>query len=154
MASFYTNETKGRGDQPPRLLGNEAYGGRERVFRATIPLDAPPTSNTAAGTQIASGDTVVLCTRPAGMRFAGGTLVSSVSLGTAQIAVGVAGTPAKYRAAATFTAVDTPTPFGPAARFADDAPSADEEIILTVSVAALPNTAGAKLVVDLYFAGP
>lgn len=69
-------------------------------------------------------------------------------------AVGVAGTPAKYRAAATFTAVDTPTPFGPAARFADDAPSADEEIILTVSVAALPNTAGAKLVVDLYFAGP
>ncbi len=156
MATFYTSENKQYGDTGfPRPPGNEAYGGRERTFRATIPLDAPPTNSAGGvGTVITTSDTVVLAKVPPGWRFAGGKITSSVSLGTSTIAIGIAGTTGKYRAAAVFTAVDTPTLFGPAARMADAPLTAEETIFMTVAVASLPNTAGAKLVIDLYFVGP
>jgi len=154
MPTFYSNEMRGVADVPRNLVGNEALGGRVRVFRATIPLDAPNLNSTSAGTVITSADPVVLARVPAGYRFAGGELVSSVSLGTSTVAIGIAGTTGKYRAAAVFTAVDTPTNFGTALGFADPPLAAEEEIIMTTATASLPTTAGARLVVDLYFVGP
>lgn len=153
MANFYTKENKSIGDVPARQPGDEGYGGRPRVYRATIPLDAPPINSSSNGAVIANGDTVTLFRVPPGMRFRKGTLTSSVSLGTSTIAIGVAGTPAKYKAAAVFTAVDTPTMFGEALDMAADAALADETVIMTVAVANLPTTAGARLIVDMEFVG-
>lgn len=156
MTVYYANEQAQRADVPPRLPGNEGVGGRSRWYRATIPLDAPKINSTATGAPwgVTTSDTVVLFTRPPGMRFCRGFVTSSVSLGTSTIAIGVSGTPAKYKAAATFTAVDTPTAFGVATQMAAAATAASEDVILTVAAAALPTTAGAVLVIDMEFIGP
>ncbi|TDQ82508.1 hypothetical protein A8950_2331 [Dongia mobilis] len=100
--------------------------GRVRCFNEKVTLAAQPTS-----------DIIEVARLPKGARVLYGLLASTVSLGSATLAVGIAGTPAKYRAAATFTAVDTPTLFGPAANIGE--PLANEEIvILTPAAAALP----------------
>lgn len=154
MTTFYTVENKTLGNTPPQPAGNEAANGRMRMYRATIPLDAPPTSSTTAGSGITTSDTVVLARRPAGWRFAGGEITSSVSLGTSTISIGTAASTAKYKAAAVFTATDTPTPFGKASAMAEAALNTDETIILTTATANLPTTAGAVLVIDMLFVGP
>lgn len=154
MAKFYTVETQFSGDNPPRAPGNEALGGRKRVYRATINLDAPKLSSSQNGTVITTADTVSLARVPAGMRFVRGAITSSVSLGTSTISIGNASDAAKYRAAAVHTAVDTPTMFGKASAMALAAAGADEEVLLTVATANLPNGANNVLVVDLEFAGP
>jgi hypothetical protein len=154
MATFYSSETRQRGDATPRPVGNAALNQRERVFRATIPLDAPPLNATSTGTVIASGDIISLFRVPAGARFISGSINSSVSLGTSTVAIGTAGNPGKYRAAAVFTAVDTPTVFATAAAQAAGELQADEEIIVTVAAANFPNTASAKLVIDMRYAAP
>lgn len=130
------------------LLSGGVVGGNVRRYRAVVTLAAQ-----AAGAY-------ALVTLPPGHTFAYGVVTSSVSLGTSTIAVGIAGSAAKYKAAAVFTAVDTPTLFGNAA--AVGAASAltstvgsspkgtgvDEAVILTVAAAALP--ASGTLVVDIY----
>lgn len=154
MAKFYSTETRSLGNVPQNPPGDAAYGGRGRIFRATIALDAPALSGSTAGTVVTAADTVVLGIRPAGTRFIGGKITSSVSLGTSTIAIGTAAAPAKYKAAAVFTSVDTPVLFGLASAMAAVETDSDEEIILTTAVASLPTTAGAKLVIDLEFAAP
>lgn len=154
MATFYSSETRQRGDGTPRPVGNAALNQRERVFRATIPLDAPPLSASTTGTVISAGDIISLFRVPAGTRFISGSINCSVSLGTATVAIGTAGNPGKYRAAAVFTTPDTPTSFATAAAQAAGELQADEEIIVTVATAALPNTANAKLVIDLRYSAP
>lgn len=154
MARFYTIEDQQIGNVPPGAPGNEAYGGRKRLFRATINLDAPKLSSSQNGAQITTADTVLLARIPAGMRFVGGCITSSISLGLATIAIGNATTPGKYRAAAAHTAVDTPTSFGLASARAAAASGADEDVILTVAAASLPNTAGGLLIIDLEFVAP
>lgn len=154
MTVYYANEQAQRADVPPRLPGNEGVGGRIRGFRATIPLDAPKTSSTANGAGITTSDTVVLFTIPPGYRFWRGFVNASVSLGTSTVAVGNASSTGKYRAAATFTQADTPLQFAQASAQAAAASTASEEVIMTVAVASLPTTAGAKLVVDMEFIGP
>ena len=112
---------------------------RVRAFQATVTL---------AGQ--ASGDDVTLFQLPAGFRPAYGTLASSVSLGSAQIAIGKAGATGKYRAAATFATPDSPALFGALA--ATSGPLGEtENAILTVSTAALP--ASGTLVIRLYGTG-
>lgn len=154
MPTFYSNEMRGVADFPRNIPGNDAFGGRLRVYRATIPLDAPNLTSTTAGTVVTAADPVVLARVPNGYRFLRGVITSSVSLGTSTVAIGIAGATGKYRTAAVFTATDTPTDFGNTAALAAGPITADEEIIMTTAVASLPNTAGARLVVDLYFAGP
>ena len=63
------------------------------------------------------------------------------------------GDAAKYRSAAVFTAVDTPTFFGKAigATGLQIPLPAEEEIVVTIAVAALPSSG--TWVVDLYFSG-
>jgi len=74
---------------------------------------------------------------PAGAVPLVGILTSTVSLGTSTIAIGITGTTGKYRAAAVFTAVDTPTLFG-VASVMGQALTAAEQLLMTVAVAALP----------------
>ena len=140
MAQTYATEVAGLGTTPVTNSNGAVQGGRIRRFRATIALASQ-----------ADGDTVVLAQVPAGYAFAYGILNASATLGTSTIAVGVAGTAAKYRAAAVFTAA-APTLFG-VSTAADDAPlAAQEVVILTNTTAALP--ASGTLIVDLYFSAP
>jgi hypothetical protein len=142
MAQTYSVECAGI-DFVPSIKPSaiSAYHARLRRFRATVTLASQ-----------ASGDTVVLADIPSGFVFAGGEMVSSVSLGSSTVALGNASAAGKYRAAAVFTAVDTPTPFGPATAFSGAASTATERVLLTVGTATLP--ASGTLVVDLYFSHP
>ena len=105
------------------------------------------------GTQT-TADTIVIGELPAGATFAFGMLTSSVTLGTSTIAVGITGATGKYRAAAVFTAVDTPTLFGTNATVGADDPalSANETVFITIAVASLP--ASGTLIVDLFYSYP
>jgi hypothetical protein len=100
--------------------------GRVRVFNEKVTLASQPTS-----------DIVEVARLPKGARVLYGILNSTVSLGSATLAIGVAGNAGKYRAGAVFTAVDTPTLFTPAT-VAGDALTAEEIVILTIGTAALP----------------
>ena len=142
MAQTYSVELAGVGSLPvvkPSALS--AYGARVKRFRATVPLTAQNV-----------GDTVVLGLIPAGHIFAGVELVTDTSLGTSTVSVGISGTPAKYVAAQTLTAVNAPSPQGLVAQLIAGALTAQETIILTVATAALP--ASGNLLVDMYFSHP
>jgi hypothetical protein len=95
---------------------------------------------------------IVLARVPAGYRFAYGIINASATMGaSAQVAIGVAGATGKYRAAAVFTAA-APTLFGVSTAADDDALTAEETVLLTISVAALPGSGTAY--VDLYYSAP
>ncbi|MBX9697870.1 MAG: hypothetical protein K2X74_00480 [Acetobacteraceae bacterium] len=75
---------------------------------------------------------------PRGARVLGLILNSSVTLGgIATIAIGIAGAAGKYRAAATYTPVDTLTLVGLNAALLVPL-AAEEQILLTVAAASLP----------------
>lgn len=87
---------------------------------------------------------------PRGARVLFLVLNASVSMGgTATLAIGIAGATGKYRAAATFTAVSTPTLVGLNATVGEPL-LADEQILLTVAAAALP--ASGRLVLSFVYA--
>ena len=143
MAETYSTEVAGQYATPSTKSDGGVVGGRLRRFRATVGMDGQ-----------AIADTVVLANIPPGHTFAYGVITASATLGaTATIAIGVDGTPAKYRAAATFTSANTPTLFGTAAGVSADALTDGEEVILTVAAAALPDSTG-YFVVDLYYSAP
>ncbi|MBV5325382.1 MAG: hypothetical protein J0626_08995 [Rhodospirillaceae bacterium] len=127
MATQYgTQMGRLRNSAPVDLpLAGDVHG-RVRVFNEKVVLAAQPTS-----------DIIEVARLPKGARVLYGLLDSTVSLGSATLAVGIAGTTAKYRAAAVFTAVDTPTLFGPAA-VAGEPLASEEIVILTIAAAALP----------------
>jgi hypothetical protein len=103
-------------------------GGRLRVFNEKITLAGQTTA-----------DTIQVAKLPRGARVLFGILVTSVSLGSSTIAIGVTGTAAKYRAAATFGTADAPTLFGVAANVGE--PLANEEtVFITIGTAALPGS--------------
>jgi len=129
------------------LPSGGVVGGRVRRFRTVVTL-ASQAEGTYPAVRI-----------PPGHTFAYGILTSSVSLGSSTVAIGIAGTTGKYRAAAVHTAT-TPTFFGTAAAAGGNPTSGkvgsspkgtgtDEDVILTVAAAALPSSG--TLVVDLYF---
>jgi hypothetical protein len=120
------------------------YGARLKRLRSTVTLAGQLTT-----------DTLLLGNLPAGAVFAYGMLTSSASLGSSTLAIGYAGTTGAYRAAATFTSTDTPTPFGvtatgPAA--SDAGTSTETPVIGTIGAATLPSSG--TLVVDLYYSIP
>jgi hypothetical protein len=140
MAQGYSAETLGVLDgtlNPAAKTDGRLEGARMRSYRAVLDLSQATVAKN-------NGDTNVLCRLPRGQRVIKGIITSSVSLATATVAIGNAGTPGKYRAAAVFTATDTPTAFGVATSL-DDAPlTAFEDVIMTIGTAALP---GAGIVV-------
>lgn len=100
-------------------------GGTLRVFNEEVTLAAQ-----------AIADTIEVAKLPKGAIPLYGVIVSSVTLVTAQLAIGIVGTTGKYRAAAVLTAL-TPEVFG-ASGGIGEALSAEETVIITVSAAALP----------------
>lgn len=147
MPAYLSTELGGSANQTAAPVGYKprasVYHAKLKRLRATFTLATQTTS-----------DTLVIGTLPAGATFAYGVLTSSVTLGTSTVAIGITGTTGKYRAAAVFTAVDTPTMFGLAAQAgaSDPALSADEQVFATIAVASLP--ASGTLVVDLYYSMP
>jgi hypothetical protein len=141
MPNTFAPEVAGLGTTPTGKSNGGVQGGRLRRFRATVPFAAQ-----------AAADTITLANVPAGYTFAYGMVNASATFGaSATVAIGVAGTPAKYRAAATHTAT-VPTLFGLFSA-ADDVPLAEAEtVIMTIAVASLPGSGSA--VVDLYFSAP
>lgn len=140
MATFYPLELIGISDVsvPTRKLDGRVDMAGLRRRRRTITLASQ-----------ASGDVCAIVHIPEGAAFAFAVGNTDTSLGTATIAIGVAGTPAKYKAAATFTATDTPTMWGKAAAQAlTPNGNAPEAVILTIGAAAFP--ASGTLVIDIY----
>jgi hypothetical protein len=147
MAAYLSTELGGSANQTSAPVGYKpratVYGGRLKRLRGSFTLNTQTTS-----------DTLVVGNLPAGATFAFGLLTSSASLSTATVAIGIAGTTGKYRAAAVFTATDTPTLFGTAATVgaADPALTAEEQVIVTIATASLP--ASGTFVVDLFYSMP
>jgi hypothetical protein len=142
MPNTYATEVAGIDSVPSVNSNGGIQGGRLRRFRATIPF-----------TGQAAADTITLARVPAGYTFAYGVINATATLGaSATIAIGAAGATGKYRAAAVQTATG-PVMFGVAAAVAGAALTADETVIATIAVAALP-TSAEYAVVDLYFSAP
>ena len=146
MAAYLSPDLTGSANQTSVPTGFKpaatVYGARVKRLRGSFTLATQTTS-----------DTLVIGSLPAGSTFAYGKITASVSLGTSTIAVGVTGTTGKYRAAAVFTTVDTPTDFGNATTVASATPlAAEEQVFVTIATASLP--ASGTLVVDLYYSIP
>jgi hypothetical protein len=87
---------------------------------------------------------------PAGARVLTMFMNASVTMGaSATIAIGIAGTVGKYRAAATYTAADTFSLFSINAA-TGVALATEEQIIMTVGVASLP--ASGRLLIGFFYA--
>lgn len=138
MTVFYSTELASITATPVVKAASAAYGARLIRFRASITLNTQTTS-----------DTIVVAVVPAGYAFAFGVLCTDTSLSTATIAIGITGTTGLYRAAAVFTATNTPTLFGTAASLVQATLTADQTIFITIATASLP--ASGQLVVDMYF---
>lgn len=142
MAETYAKEISGVDSVPSTKSDGGLQGGRVRRFRASVDM-----------AEQGIADTIVLADVPPGYAFAYGVVTASATLGAAAtLAIGVAGTAAKYRAAAVFTTANTPTLFGTAAGVSADALEKGERVIATIGVAALP--AAGNFVVDLYYSAP
>jgi len=141
MTVFYANELAPRNAVPVGQVDGAVVNSHVRGHRATITLAAQTTS-----------DTIVVALPNAGDSFLFGVLTSDTSLGSSTVAIGNATTAGKYRAAAVFTATNTPTLFGAftaAAGTYTKLPLA-ETVFITIAAANLP--ASGTLVVDMYFA--
>tara|TARA_R110000803_G_scaffold66166_2_gene127493 strand:+ start:2760 stop:3185 length:426 start_codon:yes stop_codon:yes gene_type:complete len=138
MTVLYSAEMDGLlNSVPVSLPSGGIVDGNVRVKRATITLATQTTS-----------DTIVIAKAKAGESFLYGVVNSSATLGSsATIAIGVTGTVAKYKAAATHTSANVPTLFGVNAAVATIA--TEEEIFITIASASLPGSG--TLVVDMYF---
>jgi hypothetical protein len=129
MTVYYGTQMNGlRNAVPQSLPAVSDVHGRVRVFNETVTLASQTTS-----------DTIEVAKLPKGARVLYGMLISTVSLGTATVAVGISGTTGKYRAAATFSATDTPTLFGVAANVGQ-ALAAEEIVFITIGTASLPSS--------------
>lgn len=83
---------------------------------------------------------------PKGARGVRHRVIVSATLGASTLSLGIAGTAAKYSAAATYTSANTPVTIAKAANVAAEL-AADEDQFLTVGAAALPND-GTIIVVE------
>lgn len=129
MATGYSAEATGVLDGtlvPDGKSDGRVVNAKKRVFVATFDLSL-------TNVKKANGDINVCFRIPRGYKPLLGWLLASATMGAnATIAVGTAAVPAKYRAAATFTTANVPTPFMLSSA-ADDAPLTDyEDVIITV----------------------
>lgn len=141
MARSYSRETNGviGVANPIKALGN-VYDASLKRMRAVVDYDGQ-----------AAADDIVLGMLPVGAVFAYGVLTATATAGgAATIAIGTTGATGKYRAAATFTAANTPTMFGLAAGAAMAPLTAPELLLATIAAASLPNSTD-YLVIDIYY---
>jgi hypothetical protein len=114
---------------------------------ATVPRNYPPQSAVSAKKRSSievfnyASDAVgvynISAPIPSGARILAVELNTTVSTGTATLAIGIVGTAGKYRAAAALTTPDQWVQANPAAVIGDVL-TADEQLIMTVAAAALP----------------
>lgn len=156
MPLLYSQQLAGQASRPIIKPTDPAYGSRNFRFRSVINLAAVATGTFgSAQAGISTTDWAMLAIIPAGYVFGFGIITSSVTLSTAVVAIGTSPTHAsngQLRAAGTFTAVDTPTLFGPASAQAAAAYTTDTPIYLTAATAAVPSSG--TLVIDLYYSKP
>lgn len=119
------------------LLNPSARGGRVRVATGTLTYDTQ-----AAGSN--SFDTALKL--PVGATVVGGLISTSVTTGSATVALGITGSTAKYKAAAAVTATTSAEIAIPHAGLLADALTAEEEIIVTSASATLPASGTLKVV--------
>jgi hypothetical protein len=136
MTVYYATELAPRNTVPVGQVDGSVVNGHVRVHRATITLASQTTS-----------DTIVIGLPNIGDSFLYGVITTDTSLGSSTVAIGITGTTAKYKAAATFTATDTPTLFGKASALTKL--TAAETIFISIGAATFPSSG--TLVVDLYF---
>lgn len=139
MADLFSTETAGLFSRPVVKASAGAYGGRMRRYRASITLAAQATT-----------DNILVAILPNGSIFMAGWITASVSLATSVVAIGtnkVHASNGQYRAAATYTVVDTPTVFGLTAAISAAAVTSDTPVYLTIATAALPGAG--TMVVDI-----
>lgn len=141
MATTFAWPYSGYSAQPYQLpQPQNVYNVNTKKFRAVVTLASQ-----------ASGDTIKLFKLPKNTVPVMGILLSDTSLSTATLAIGISGTTGKYRAAATFTATNTPTTFMVATANITTGQvvplAADEEVIATIATAALPSSG--TLIVDM-----
>jgi hypothetical protein len=141
MTVFYSAELAGIASLPVVKPSASAYAARLRRYRAAITLAAQATT-----------DTIFVAFLPSGDDFAFGMMYTSVSLATSTVAIGIVGTTGKYRVAATFTTVDTPTTFGTTAQNIAPGLTAEDQVFITIAVAALPGAG--SLSVEHYTSRP
>lgn len=114
---------------------------------ATVPRTYPPVSAVGGKTRTslevfnyatdAQGAYNIGPAIPAGARILSVELNTSVSTGSATLAIGIAGTAGKYRAAAALTTADTWVQANLTAAVTDVL-AADEQLVMTVAAATLP----------------
>lgn len=140
MTIWYSQELTGIDSLPVVKPAASQYGGGVYVYEASILL---------ASQQIA--DTIVVGQVPAGGQYLYSILNTDTSLGSATISIGTAATPAKYRALATLTGVNTPVLQQLVAPSLNgQSLTATERQIITIAVAALP--ASGNLLYQAYWA--
>jgi len=141
MANSFSRETAASlGTSNYSKSDGRHHQAKLKRIRATVDYDGQ-----------AIGDTITLGKLPPGATFAYGIITASASFGaTATLAIGVTGDATAFRAAALFTAVDTPTLFGIAADIAADPFTEEKTLIATVGAAAAPNSAD-FLVIDIFY---
>lgn len=118
-------------------LNPSARAGRVRVASGTLTYDSQ-----TAGTN--SFDSALKL--PIGATVVGGTISTSVTTGSATIALGITGSTAKYKAAAAVTATASAEIAIPHAALLADALTAEEEIVVTHASASLPSSGTLKVV--------
>lgn len=120
-----------RGTQMTKVAADQVFdpgfvNGTVRCFVEQVTLNSQTTS-----------DTIEVARLPKGAKVLFGVIETDTSLGTSTVAIGITSTTGKYRAAATFTATDTPTLFGVGAGLGT-ALTAEETVFITIGTASLP----------------
>jgi hypothetical protein len=132
---YGTQMAKLRNSTPVQLPAVSDVHGRVRVFNETVTLATQTTS-----------DTIEIARLPKDARVLYGVLNTDTSLGSSTVAIGIAGSTGKYRAAATFTATNTPTLFGVNAGVGV-ALAAEEIVFITIAAANFPGSGTLKAMI-------
>lgn len=139
MAVLYaTNATNAFNTNPPVKGGPETGGGSVRVLRDTVTYATQTTSDTIVlgGKKLPIGATVLYV-----------TMQTTVTTGSATLALGITGTVAKYKAAGAVTTVDVPQIYGVTAGTV--ATTTEEQLFLTIGGASLPGSG--TLIVNVFY---
>lgn len=143
MADFYSSEAPARTTKPTVARAANAVAAKLRRTVSSFVCDGTNAGAAAIGSRL------MLPRVPKGARGVKHRITVSGTLGTATLAVGVAGNVSKYAAAAVYQNANTPVTIAKAANLAAEL-TADEDQFLTTAVAALPND-GTIIVVETEF---
>jgi hypothetical protein len=128
MTALYGVQTTKLYTTPNDLPDPGFVHGTVRVFNEEIALASQTTSDTIAVAQLPKGAVPLF-----------GIIETDTSLGSSTVAIGITGTTGKYRAAATFTATNTPTLFGVGAAIGEQLTAA-EDVFITIAAATMPSS--------------